>query len=144
MKRITLVEKWTVSRGYGTYGYNICSLWLREGFGKPHKVASCNGGGYDMQGTVLGEYLQDNYQDRLLKLFETSKKDESHSGLIYATDFYGMAKVKTKGGYKISLDGTCGLSSIENIGRAIGLEFSRLAINKNQDLITITDNSQEG
>lgn len=55
--------KWTVSRGRDTYGYNICTL-LVDGY----KVAKCNGGGYDMQGTCLGDWLARAFPDRLNKL----------------------------------------------------------------------------
>lgn len=59
----TLEFKWGVSRGRDTYGYTICSLYV-DG----RKVASCNGGGYDMKGTSFGHYLERAYADRLLKL----------------------------------------------------------------------------
>ncbi len=55
--------KWTVSRGRDTYGYNICTLYV-DG----DKVARCNGGGYDMKGTCLGDFIAKRYEDRLLKL----------------------------------------------------------------------------
>ncbi len=63
MKTKHLEIRWSVSRGRDTYGYNICSLWV-DGV----KVASCNGGGYDMVGTVLGSYIAKNYADRLKSL----------------------------------------------------------------------------
>jgi len=59
----TLVFKWGVSRGRATYGYSICSLYVN---GK--KVAMCNGGGYDMQGTVFGNWIASKFKDELLKL----------------------------------------------------------------------------
>ena len=70
MSEKLLKFKWTVSRGRDTYGYNICSLFV-DGV----KVAACNGGGYDMQGTSLGTWLAGAYKDRLLKL---------------KTEFYGL------------------------------------------------------
>ncbi len=59
----TLKFKWTVSRGQNTYGYNICSLWV-DGV----KVSSCNGGGYDMEGTALGNWMETAFKDELVKL----------------------------------------------------------------------------
>lgn len=50
----TLEYVWTVSKGRDTYGYNICSLYANG-----VKVGSCNGGGYDMQGVALANYLED-------------------------------------------------------------------------------------
>ena len=58
-----LVFKWTVSRGRDTYGYNICSLWV-DG----RKVSSCNGGGYDMKGTALGNWVAARFSDELMQL----------------------------------------------------------------------------
>jgi hypothetical protein len=51
-ERTVLEFKWTISRGRETYGYNICSLYA-DG----EKVSSCNGGGYDMKGVALGNYI---------------------------------------------------------------------------------------
>lgn len=57
---IVLKEKWTVSKGRDSYGYNICSLWHGD-----IKVATCNGGGYDMQSTVISNFINLYFQDRL-------------------------------------------------------------------------------
>lgn len=58
-----LTFKVTTSKGVNTYGYNIVSLY-EDG----SKVASCNGGGYDMRGKCLGEYLTSHYLPQLEKL----------------------------------------------------------------------------
>lgn len=65
--------RWTVSRGRDTYGYNICSLYANG-----RKVAACNGGGYDMKGTVLGTYLARAYADRLRALRAEDMPENSH------------------------------------------------------------------
>lgn len=57
---IVLKERWSISKGYNTYGYNICSLWYAG-----IKVASCNGGGYDMQSTSISNFINLYFQDRL-------------------------------------------------------------------------------
>lgn len=69
----TLQFKWTVSRGRDTDGYNICSLYVE---GK--KVASCNGGGYDMEGTCLGSWVARRFAERLCKLKEKDMPAQSH------------------------------------------------------------------
>jgi hypothetical protein len=63
----------TVSRGRDTYGYNIVSLYVN---GK--KVTACNGGGYDMQGTSLGNYIAAKYADRLRALKPEDMEAQSH------------------------------------------------------------------
>lgn len=65
--------KWTVSRGRDTYGYNICTLYV-DG----EKVARCNGGGYDMAGTCLGDFVARQYADRLLSLKPEEMPAQSH------------------------------------------------------------------
>lgn len=62
MERV-LKFKWTVSRAKDTYGYNVCTLYVDN-----EKVSRCNGGGYDMQGTCLGDYIADAFRHELLKL----------------------------------------------------------------------------
>lgn len=73
MKNITLEFKWTTSRGRDTYGYNVCTLYA-DG----RKVARCNGGGYDMKGTCLGNYLESAFTDRLRALTSAEMPPQSH------------------------------------------------------------------
>ena len=96
---------WSVSKGANTYGYNICRLDDRNN-GKRFRTI---GGGYDMIGTVFGEWLETYYQKELLKI-----KDG---------DFYGMTYLAYKN--KVSIDGACGIESMIRIAEAIGLEVER-------------------
>ena len=61
----TLKFKYTTSRGRDSYGYNICSLWV-DG----EKTASTCGGGYDMKGKALGNWIARKFQNELLKFKE--------------------------------------------------------------------------
>ncbi len=97
--------RWTISRGRDTYGYNICSLWV-DGV----KVSSCNGGGYDMEGTALALYVEGVYQDKLMSLRGDVEKHQKYYGL----KFYDN---------KPCLDGGCGFSSITKIMEAINLKL---------------------
>ena len=101
-KNYYLSFKWTVSRGRNTYGYNICSLYVN---GK--KVTSCNGGGYDMKGTCLGDWIEKEFQEEVKKL--DPKK------------FYGLMEYDGK----MIVDGACGFNSMERIVEGLGytLEF---------------------
>jgi rubredoxin len=71
MRTIEII--WGTSRGRNTYGYTTCTL--REN-GK--RIAACNGGGYDMRGTVLGNWLTYAYRDRLLALRPQDMPKNSH------------------------------------------------------------------
>jgi hypothetical protein len=91
--------KWTVSRARDTYGYNVVTL--RDESGNRFRA---NGGGYDMVGTVFGEWLMTVHADKLTTL-DPGK-------------FYGLT-VRDDG--TVRLDGACGLSSMRAIADAIGV-----------------------
>lgn len=143
--------KWTVSRGRETYGYNICSLYVNR-----EKVSSCNGGGYDMQGTSFGNWLQDDFQAELLALVKKtglknfsqwgldtkeSKDPGRHSSGASKEPFYGATVYTRKGkAEKVSLDGGCGMDSIRKIFEALGYRLEWLIISdrhKNSSFFTI-------
>lgn len=130
--------KWTISRGRDTYGYNICTL-LVEG----EKVGKTCGGGYDMQGTVLGQWLTDHYQQQLISLFNNdltalASDPNAHSydkkgikvrfGYPIPTSkgherYYGANLYEEGGKFRVLLDGACGFDSIKRIAEAIGITF---------------------
>lgn len=109
--------KWSISRGRDTYGYNICTL--KDSFSKP-MFFRCNGGGYDMQGTVLSNWLITNYYHRLNTLHAHLKvgDSENRSGVNYGLFL-------SQEGKRIYLDGACGLSSMINIAKKIGIEIKQ-------------------
>lgn len=69
----TLEFKWSTSRGRTSYGYPLCTLFV-DG----RKVAAYNGGGYDMKGSCLGDYIASAYADRLLRLKPEQMEEHSH------------------------------------------------------------------
>ncbi|WAW11559.1 hypothetical protein vBAcePPAc_0182 [Aeromonas phage vB_AceP_PAc] len=121
-----LVLSWSVSKGRDTYGYNICRLDDRNN-GKRFR---CMGGGYDMIGTVFGEWLQENYQEQLQAIKARSHyiTDEKGTGSNPRPDsLYGM---RWKTDNTVSLDGACGLECMIRIAEAIGLDIERDYIKK--------------
>lgn len=100
MKHLEL--KWTISRARDTEGYNVVTLI--DG-GQKFKAM---GGGYDMVGTVFGQWLQHNYMEQL-KTLAPRKGNEG---------FYGLFEMPTG----IRLDGACGLECMIKIAKAIGIE----------------------
>lgn len=119
---------WSVSRGRETYGYNICRLDDQNN-GQRFK---CMGGGYDMVGTVFGEWLATFYQEKLLTLKERANYTRSASGEFSTANrddsLYGMTYCEE--GNRISLDGACGLECMIRIAKEIGLEIERDYIEK--------------
>lgn len=139
MNTYSLHFKWTVSRGRETYGYNICTLYV-DGI----NVGRCLGGGYDMQGTLLAQWLVTAWQTDLLTLFASDfTKLETDSDVRTYTEggetikcaspypdernferYYGATLfLYPSGKRRVSLDGACGFSSMERIGHAIGLSL---------------------
>jgi len=131
---ITRLEvKWTISRGRDTYGYNICSLWTRAG-----KVSSCMGGGYDMLGTALGDYIQGAYQKELQTFFIAHKDSAveygvTHHARLQLPDYYGMT-MHADG--RVSLDGGCGYQAMVRIIEALGLQHE-YSVNKRGHIVAI-------
>lgn len=116
-----LTISWSVSRGRDTYGYNICRLDDRQS-GKRYR---CSGGGYDMIGKVFGDWLEEVYQSELVALvanlpqipYGTTKRKQIAEDIN--PSFYGLT-IREDG--SVSLDGACGISSMQRIARALGLE----------------------
>lgn len=108
--------KWTVSRARDTYGYNVVTLTDQAtSKGKRYRAS---GGGYDMVGTVFGDWLDDTYQDRLWAIREQAYSIVSVGNRTTNTDgFYGM----TWNEDKVTTDGGCGLESMRKIAEAIGV-----------------------
>ncbi len=65
---------WGTSRGRDSYGYTTCSL--RDSKGK--RIAYCNGGGYDMCGTVIGNWLAHTFSEKLRALKQSDMPKQSH------------------------------------------------------------------
>lgn len=105
--------KWSVSKARNTYGYNICTLKIND-----KKVCQCDGGGYDMNGTCLGIWMENHFKKELLKL-KYNKNGES--------DFYGLKLYNNI----LYLDGACGFSSMENILKELGYTLKCVEYNIN-------------
>lgn len=121
-----LAISWAVSRGQDTYGYPICRLDDRTS-GK--RFRTC-GGGYDMIGTVFGDWLQYTYQARLMEIAHRAHgywdMDRKTRGDLAAPvdALYGMTVyIKDRKPFRVSLDGGCGFESMRRIAGAIGLEL---------------------
>lgn len=143
--RHVLRFKWSISRGRDTAGYNV--LTLRE---NGAKVASTCGGGYDMTGTVVADWLSTTYPIRLQALARKRAGSSWSTGkghTIHTSKFNRVSDVRgqrfdsyepdpnynpkalsglsynpeTK---KAQLDGACGIRSVEEVIKALGLEFT--------------------
>ena len=136
--KYNLKFKWTTSRGRDTYGYNICSLFVNG-----EKVAACNGGGYDMQGTSLGDWIARKFKDKLLKFNQeftglkfhdpnwqpsqktlNQEKKDGFVGLARYQDFHSASnKLPTKKHIIPSIDGATGFGSVTRIINELGYKL---------------------
>ena len=127
---LPLEIKWSISRGRDTYGYNICSLYV---YGQ--KVTDCNGGGYDMIGTVIGELVTALFGAELSELSMSADLTNHHSdgreikfrnpkyGGRYESDCYGLYTSDYDNNRKVGINGACGESAVESILNAIGYDL---------------------
>lgn len=97
--------KWSTSRGRDTYGWNIVTL-TDETTGKRFRA---NGGGYDMVGTVFGEWLAN-----------TAKP-----GAIADLEELPYGAFRRADGSSVYLDGACGLDQMVRLARIIGADVTR-------------------
>lgn len=133
---IVLDIKWSVSRGRDTYGYSICSLW-RGG----RKLATCNGGGYDMTGTVVAEWFCREFQAKVWELrsrASTARYRRDIGGLVdhpevltslLADRLTGLEVIYTNSNCiegKAFIDGACGLRSVQRLIEACGFNVEEV------------------
>jgi len=108
---------WSTSRGRDTYGYNICRADSRQ---SRTRYRTC-GGGYDMIGTVMGDYFEAEHQQELRDL--CAKQDmKPYVRDITHCSLYGMFQ---RADGSVYLDGACGIESIIRIIEACGYEVQR-------------------
>ena len=135
-----LTFKWSISRGRDTYGYNICTVRDTQ----REKSFRCNGGGYDMQGTSFGNWLQDTYQEKLVAIKNKAHSIVDDNGYHDQKDgtLYGMTYRARDN--SVFLDGACGLSSMQRIAQAIGLSYESIYSRRGHlEAIYITEPEQD-
>ena len=119
LKRLNI--SWSTSRGRDTYGYNICRL----DDSRTRKRYRCMGGGYDMIGTVFGDWLADMYAPEIAALFDTRASVDAGyvvKGYRKIPDLYGLTM--TPGG-DVQCDGGCGIESMIRVAETIGLQVQQ-------------------
>jgi hypothetical protein len=195
----TIEITWGTSRGRDTYGYTVCSLRYNG-----RLISRCNGGGYDMRGTVVGNFVTWAFAPelRLLKPsdmpqqhhydYQTKQRvddERSFYGLRFIDPDYNPGKAvigedcsdrtladdstgltveqaeekgvsfgleRLQAAYKAtaphaterhtipSIDGACGMSSVERIFNGLGLGLRQI-VNRSKldvyEIVAIADES---
>jgi hypothetical protein len=82
------------------------------------KGVRCTGGGYDMTGTCLGQFIEQNFPEQIKRLD--------------SREFYGVGHWNTKTkrrqyrsseNTRTTIDGACGMSSMQDILKKIGFKM---------------------
>ena len=114
--------KWTVSRARDTYGYNVCTLTDTRG-----SRFRCNGGGYDMIGTVVGDWLHAFEQSALMAIKDKAGSVydlATHSSERVEPGLYGLTLFTYNGEPSyLRIDGACGIETVRKIAKAAGIEL---------------------
>jgi hypothetical protein len=145
--RYSLQFKYSTSRARDTYGYNLVTLYV-DGV----KVARECGGGYDMQGAALGQWVQNAFQSELIAMSDRAhaeypRVNGEHTGKNrhYSREerpalMYGMALITDNGNpLEVTIDGACGWSSVRAILDALGFEI----IGVTRDVYTVETKREE-
>jgi hypothetical protein len=132
---------WTTDQNTG---YNRCSLKDANG----QTLNSNAGGGYDMKGTALGNFINTHFNELIKKL----PADRGGRLNRVQEGFYGLIHYNKRGGKKTTflkrsndrtvswVDGGCGFSSMERILNKIGfsMKFTKETKNTVQYVLTIS------
>lgn len=136
------------SRGRDTYGYNVVTLKFNG-----TKQAQTCGGGYDMQGTCLGEFIEKAFPVSLSKLASkragttTTQNEAGRYSSTYHTNAGSgnMSNWTPNPNFKESalvgltfythdktagLDGGCGFSAMQEVLKALGVSMAWKATSK--------------
>jgi hypothetical protein len=114
---ITTAEiKWTIQR---STGYNVCNLYVND-----KKVASCNGGGYDMVGTVFGDWVAKTFPELL-----RTRIKKTFSGLSFHNPNFDPSKAEVPGTGKT-------VEELEKTGESLGLDRYQAACQASSRLPT--------
>ena len=135
---------WTTDQNTG---YNRCSLKDANG----RTLNSNAGGGYDMKGTALGEFINTHFYELIEKLPSDrgGRLDRVQDGFYGVRHYNGIGKKGTKYPFLLKrsnertvswVDGGCGFSSMERILEKIGfsLEYTKETKNTVQYVLTIS------
>jgi hypothetical protein len=116
----TLHLKWTTSKARDTYGWNRLTGKAQLTPSTAAKYVTC-GGGYDMIGTVIGDFITDQYQAELRQYADTLTREPYGCTTHYKfAESYGMF-ARPDG--SIYIDGACGQESVRRIAESAGLEM---------------------
>lgn len=107
-------------------------VWHPDG----HILFSVGGCGFDREGTALGEIFEMVFSDKLQTL---PLPVRNKHGNYEWEQLYGLSEYKGTNDSRATkhVDGACGWSSMEKIGKAMGLEIERHSACKRSTIVFI-------
>lgn len=115
-----------------TFKYGNCVVRILDQRQQPIKHARCTGGGYDMTGTCLGKFIQHNFPEEIKRL---------DAGKYYGVTHYNPKRRrfvnKSSADTRTTLDGGCGLSSMQAILYRIGFKMRFITETSNTKIYTL-------
>lgn len=106
--------KWSISRGYNTYGDTICRVYID---GQKTKHAA-SGGNYDLRGDAFSCWIKETFADELKKL-DSSK----FYGLSFLNKKTRKYQKRFSKNCRVYLDGACGFDCMKTILHHLGYEL---------------------
>ena len=120
--------KWSTSKARDTYGWNRLTGTSNAG-----KYVTC-GGGYDMVGTVIGDFVTEEFQSQLKQYASTlTKAPFGCTKHFKFEECYGLFMRENGSVY---IDGGCGQETVRRIVENAGLEI-HFSHNKRGQLISL-------
>jgi len=135
--QVDIYVKYGKSRARDSEGYPTCSLVESKGDMVVRKRFLTVGGGYDLFGTVLGEWVAKRFYDKLNKL---------------TVGFYGLKFHGTDGSrsdipdesHRVPyIDGAVGDDQVKRIMRAMGIKIERLVDGSNYDIYRVEYDTEQ-
>lgn len=113
----------------GAHGNIVKVLDQRQ---QPIKYARCTGGGYDMTGTCLGQFIEHNFPEEIKRL-----NAGKYYGLIHYNPKRRSRVNKSSADTRTTLDGACGFSSMQAILYRIGFKMRYITETSNTKIYTL-------
>jgi hypothetical protein len=132
--------RWAINKESNN-GDKTCSLYVN---GK--KVISDSGSEHDMRATCLAEWFEGAFRDRLMKLeipvsSKDGKKIQEYEGLMYQgpdPNNERQSQVPFEGTIPV-IDGSVGMSAVDTIIQACGLQIQLVYSEENHEVYRLTE-----
>jgi hypothetical protein len=137
---LTFRFKWSTSHDPDTEGYPICTLYVADNdkLGKYHPIAWCDGGGYDMLATCLGNMITEILKPELTVLSQAAQLDDRGFSCGREYDCDGLYTLENKSVFhnrKVYINGAWGWNAVVNIVNKLGYQIKWTEYGKTFEMV---------